>query len=132
MAKLGVTAAGAVVGGVLGSFVGNPMLGAQIGWAVGGLASSFVGNKDQQGPRVAELTIQGSAYGNPIPLVSARAKLAGNVIWCDDIIERKSKKKAGKGGPKVTFRSSRRFATRCSRTTGCAPCSTRACRRCSA
>ena len=101
MAKLGVTAAGAVVGGVLGSFVGNPMLGAQIGWAVGGLASSFVGNKDQQGPRVAELTIQGSAYGNPIPLVSARAKLAGNVIWCDDIIERKSKKKAGKGGPKV-------------------------------
>lgn len=104
MAQLGVAGAGAVVGGVLGSFVGMPMLGAQIGWAVGGVAGAllFPTGKDQHGPRLNDLTVQTSGFGVPIPVVAGRAKLAGNVIWKTDLEERKTTRRQGKGGgPKI-------------------------------
>lgn len=105
MAKLGVAAGGAVVGGVIGSFVGMPMLGAQIGWAVGGIAGAllFPDGKNTEGPRLNDLAVQTSGFGVPIPVVAARAKLSGNVIWKMDLEERKTTRRQGKGGgPKYT------------------------------
>jgi hypothetical protein len=108
MAQLGVAGAGAVVGGIAGSFVGMPMLGAQIGWALGGVAGSLLfppKQADQQGPRLGDLTTQTSGYGNPIPVVAGISKHAGQVIWKTDIEERATTRRQGGkggGGPKVT------------------------------
>ena len=108
MAQLGVAGAGAVIGGIAGSFVGMPMLGAQIGWAVGGVAGALLfppKQPDQNGPRLGDLTTQTSGYGNPIPVVAGHSKLAGQVIWKTDIEERATTRRQGGkggGGPKVT------------------------------
>jgi hypothetical protein len=108
MAQLGVAGAGAVIGGVAGSFVGMPMLGAQIGWAVGGIAGQLLFPEklpDQNGPRLGDLSVQTSGYGVPIPIVAGRSKIAGNVIWKTDLRETATTRRVGgKGGPtqKVT------------------------------
>jgi hypothetical protein len=103
MAQLGVAGAGAVVGAVAGSFVGMPMLGAQIGWAIGGVAGQLLFPTklpDQQGPRLNDLSVQTSGYGVPIPIVAARSKIAGNVIWKTDLRETATRRRVGgKGGP---------------------------------
>jgi hypothetical protein len=106
MAQLGVAGAGAVVGGAIGFFAGNPVLGAQLGWAVGGVAGALLfPNKgpDQVGPRLNDLSVQTSGYGVPIAAVAGQAKLAGNIIWKKDIREQKTTRRQGKGGgPRVT------------------------------
>jgi hypothetical protein len=108
MAQLGVAGAGAVIGGIAGSFVGNPMLGAQIGWAAGGVAGALLfppKQPDQNGPRLGDLTVQTSGYGNPIPVVAGHAKIAGQIIWKTDIEERATTRRQrgkGGGGPKTT------------------------------
>lgn len=102
MAQLAVAGAGAAIGFVVSGF--NP-LGAQIGWALGGVAGAllFPTGEDAEGPRLNDLTVQTSGYGVPIPVVAARAKLAGNVIWKTDLEERRTTRRQGKGGgPKVT------------------------------
>lgn len=51
------------------------------------------------GPRLSDLTIQSSAYGESIPLVwGPQNRLAGNVIWSTGLIERVKKVEGGKGG----------------------------------
>jgi hypothetical protein len=104
MAQLGVAGAGAAVGGVAGFLIGGPAgiyTGAQIGWALGGVAGALLfptKGPNQEGPRLGDLSVQTSGYGVPIPVVAARAKLAGNVIWCTEIEERKTTRRQGKGG----------------------------------
>lgn len=101
MAQLGVAGAGAVVGGVVGSFVGMPVLGAQIGWALGGVAGALLfppKGPDTQGPRLNDLGVQTSGYGVPIAVVAGHTKLSGNVIWATEVEERKTVRRQGKGG----------------------------------
>lgn len=96
MAQLVVGAVGAAVG----FMVGGPM-GAQVGWALGSLIGGTLAAPDQQGPRLAERTVQLASYGSPIAKVYGSGRLAGTLIWSTDIIEAASTESA-KGGPEVT------------------------------
>jgi hypothetical protein len=53
-----------------------------------------------QGPRMGDLKVQSSAYGNAIPIVYGAMRLAGNMIWSTPIIETAhvtSQESGGKG-----------------------------------
>jgi Putative phage tail protein len=95
MASLALGVAGAAVG----SFFGP--LGTSIGWAVGSALGGALFAKGQHGPRLNDLRVQNSAYGQVIPIGYGTIRVAGNVIWSTDLIEEK-KKSSGKGGPKIT------------------------------
>lgn len=96
-----------VVGGIIGwvGSGGNPMgayYGFMIGAALGG--ALFPGSlPDQTGPRLADLKVQNSAYGMMMNVVYGTIRVAGNVIWSDDIVERRVETtQGGKGGPSQT------------------------------
>lgn len=105
MAKLAVT----VAGGMIGGLIGGP-LGAQIGMTLGGALGSSLFGPTTHGPRLDDLTITTSTYGNAIPEVYGTTRIAGNLIWSSGIKENK-KKSGGKGGPKqVSYSYSASFA----------------------
>lgn len=64
------------------------------------IALSFVGRGGimQEGPRLTDSTVMTSTYGNGIPLIIGRCRVAGNMIWATDIEERKQTRKAGGKG----------------------------------
>lgn len=98
MASLVLGAAGAVVG----SIFGGP-LGASIGWAIGSaLGGLLEPKKGQEGPRLSDLHIQNSQYGQPIPIAYGTVRIAGQVIWQTDLQEHKQTSGGKGGGPKVT------------------------------
>lgn len=109
MAQLVVSAIGAAVGFAIGGPVG-----AQWGWMAGSMTGALlgVGQQDVQGPRLSDLKVQASTYGQPIPIVYGTARLAGNVIWSSDMIESSHSESAGGkgGGPEVTTYS---YAVHC-------------------
>ncbi len=92
--------------GVAGAAVGSYFGYASLGWSIG----SMLGNSlfaphqptiNQQGPRLSDLKVQSSMYGNPIPVVYGTSRLAGNVIWATNITETShtsSHSSGGKGG----------------------------------
>lgn len=89
---------------MLGSAV-IPALGIT-GTAVGWMAGSMVGSllfppKMADGPRLSDLSVQTSAYGQPVPLVYGTARLAGNVIWATPLNEHEIEH--GKGGGYSTY-----------------------------
>lgn len=93
---------GAAGGAAIGFFVGGPtgaLYGAQIGMTAGGLIDPPAG-ASIEGPRLKDLSVMVSTYGNAIPLVYGNEnRVAGNVIWSTGLIERAKKKKSGgKGG----------------------------------
>lgn len=88
-----------IAGAVAGSFVGMPALGFALGSALGGVL--FAEDTNVEGPRLQDLTVQDSSYGQPIALVSGRRLISGNVIWLEDNRLREVKHKedlGGKGG----------------------------------
>ena len=89
-------AVGAVIGGYLGGGAGASA-GYAIGSAIGGAVDPPTG-PDQVGPRLGELRVQNSAYGAMIPIVYGGYRVAGNVIWQQDIQEHKHEEEVGKGG----------------------------------
>lgn len=95
MASLVLGAAGAFVG----SFFGP--LGTSIGWAVGSAIGSSLFQKGQQGPRLTDLKMHNSSFGQMIPLLYGAVRIAGNIIWQTDLVEH-AQKSGGKGGPTVT------------------------------
>lgn len=90
------------IGGVIGGFFGMPGLGATLGGIAGGLL--FPGpDVKQEGPRLSDLKVTSSAYGNPIPRLYGRYRAAGNIIWGLPIRETShEEEEGGKGGPTVT------------------------------
>jgi hypothetical protein len=55
---------------------------------------------NQQGPRLGDLKVQASTYGNAIPIVYGSMRLAGNMIWSTPILETAhvtSQESGGKG-----------------------------------
>lgn len=96
MASLALGAAGALVG----SFFGP--LGTSIGWAIGSAAGSMLFAKGQDGPRLTDLKLQNSSYGQMIPLTYGTVRITGNVVWQTDLKEHQQKS-GGKGGPTVTL-----------------------------
>lgn len=93
MATLVLTAVGTALGGPIGG-----ALGAMLGQ---GLDAQLFGPKARQGPRLTDLKVQTSSYGDAIARIYGRLRVAGTVIWATDLIERRSKRSAGKGRPKT-------------------------------
>lgn len=51
-----------------------------------------------EGPRIEDLSVSASTYGNLIPRIYGTMRCGANMIWSAPIEERKKKKRAGKGG----------------------------------
>lgn len=90
-------AVGGVVGAVIGFFMGNPIMGAQIGMTVGGIIDPPDG-PELEGPRLQDKQIIVSTYGNAIPLIyGAENRVSGNVIWSSGLIESSEEEESGGG-----------------------------------
>lgn len=91
-----------ITGFVVGSFFGQPGLGAFVGSQVGN--ALFPAEREKfQGPRLDDLKIQISSYGAPIPVLYGTMRLAGNVIWAAPITEvATDTEEGGKGGVILT------------------------------
>ncbi len=132
MATLALAAVGAAAGGALLpggiSLLGATLSGAAIGSQIGALAGSYVdnalfgasGGKVVEGPRMQKVHLTASTEGAPIPRIYGRARLGGQVIWADDILEQQVTSSSGGSGKgmqssgtstrTVTFRYSASFA----------------------
>jgi hypothetical protein len=97
MATLVLTALGSAIGGPIGGSIGA-FLGQQIDRRI-------FGPGGREGPRLRELAISTSSYGQPIPRQFGRMRVPGTVIWSTDLIESKRKEKGGKGQPSTTVYS---------------------------
>jgi hypothetical protein len=87
---------------VVGGLVGGPV-GAAIGAAVGQqIDGAIFKPKGREGPRLADLKVQASTYGQQIPQLFGTMRVAGSVIWATDLIERRAKSGGGKGRPSTT------------------------------
>jgi len=89
---LGVIGAGLGTAALGAGVVAFGMTGTAIGWTLGTIAGSLLfppkgSHTSQQGPRISDNKIQTSTYGQAIPKVYGRARIAGNIIWSSDIIE---------------------------------------------
>ncbi len=88
---------------VVGSVLGGP-LGAAIGASIGQVVDHAVlfKPKGREGPRLSDLRIQTSRYGDQIPRIFGTMRVAGTVIWATDLIEQRSTSGGGKNTPKTT------------------------------
>ena len=99
MATVVLQAAGAG----LGTLIGGP-LGGLLGRALGAVAGSFIDqklfgdNRTSKGARLSDLRVMASSEGAPIPRLWGRMRVAGQVIWATDFIEKKKTDGGGKGG----------------------------------
>lgn len=93
----------------VGAFFGGPV-GAQIGLLAGTLIGNLIDPPKIEGPRLNDLKLQKSAYGQVIPIVYGTGRIAGNVIDQTDLQEHKNKSRGGKGGPvTITYTYSASF-----------------------
>jgi hypothetical protein len=72
-----------LIGGFIGAFLGGAFgaTGSQIGWLIGSnLAAEGPGMQDP-----GDLRTQTSGYGIPIPKIVGSQRLAGNLIWVQDL-----------------------------------------------
>jgi len=100
MASLVLGAVGFVVGGA----IGGPW-GARIGYAVGSAvgASLSAPKTNVSGPRLNDLRVQSSAWGERIPILYGSYRVSGNLIWSAGIREVVSRtRNRGKGGGSQT------------------------------
>lgn len=97
MATLVLTALGTAIGGPIGASIGA-LIGQQVDQRI--FAPS-----GREGPRLRELAISTSSYGQPIPRQFGRMRVPGTVIWSTDLIESKRKQKGRKGQPSTTVYS---------------------------
>lgn len=119
MATLVFSVAGAAIGSTFGM--------TSLGWTIG----SFIGNQlfPQKtelppvfGPRLGDLKVQTSTYGNMIPLIFGTMRVAGNVIWSTDIQERATTNvvsSGGKGGGGSTSQTQTTYSYSVSCAVGC-------------
>jgi len=94
VATLILTAVGTAVGGPIGGAIGA-FIGRQADSAIFGAGS-------REGPRLRELSVTTSSYGQPIPRHFGRMRVAGTIIWSTELTETRSKSGGGKGKPSTT------------------------------
>ena len=109
-APLVLGVAGAVGGAA--AFPAYAATAASIGFAIGSTVGQYAAQAYMQGPsssqtvqlgaRLQNLKVQNSAYGDAIPIVYGRVRIAGNVIWAKEIREEKvtTTQTTGGGGGK--------------------------------
>ncbi len=84
-------------------------VGRALGGPIGGLLGTFLGGSvdraifgsgpARDGPRLTDLAVQSSAYGQALPRIYGRMRVAGNVIWSSGIRESVQHAGGGKRGP---------------------------------
>jgi hypothetical protein len=87
--------------GTVGAGVGSMFGFASIGWSIGSALGNYFFAPDQpdiEGPRLTDRRVSGSAYGVMRPKLYGTYRMAGEIIWSDEIKERKHKEEQGKGG----------------------------------
>lgn len=104
MASVALGFAGSAIGGMFGGPIGAK-IGGFIGSTIGGMVDNVLFPQKQTGPRLDDLTITVSTYGNPLPLLyGPENRVTGNVIWSTGLLETKKKtKQGGKGAPTVSM-----------------------------
>ena len=95
MATLVLTVVGTVLGGPIGAAVG-----ATLGQVVD--STLLFAPKGRQGPRLNDLRLQTSRYGDPVPQIFGTMRVAGSVSWATDLKERRTKQGCGNGHQSVT------------------------------
>ena len=94
----------------LGTLVGGP-LGGALGAMVGREIDGRVFGPRQEGPRLKDLKVTGSSYGDPVARHYGRVRAPGTIIWATDLKEKSRKSGGGKGQPKTrTYSYSISFA----------------------
>lgn len=93
MATLLLTAVGTALGGPIGGAIGA---------FIGREADQALFGPTRQGPRLKELSVTTSSYGQPLPRNFGRMRVAGTIIWSTELQETKNKDGGGKGQPSVT------------------------------
>lgn len=94
MATLLLTAVGTAVGGPIGGAIGA-LVGQQVDGAV-------FGNGSNEGPRISDLSVTRSTYGQAIPRIFGSMRVPGTIIWATDLQETNETASNGKGKPKTT------------------------------
>jgi hypothetical protein len=88
-----------LVFGALGTLVGGPIGGA-VGALIGREADrALIGTGTRQGPRLKELAVSTSSYGQPIPRQFGAVRAAGTIVWATDMKETRDRVSGGKGQP---------------------------------
>ncbi len=97
----------------LGSAIAGP-----IGAAIGAIAGTVIDraliggpNVKREGPRLNDLTVQNSSYGEALPLTYGTVRLAGNIVWSSGLIERRSEQTQSSKGGSLTTTSYTYFAS---------------------
>ncbi len=105
MAQLAIAATGAVLGSTFGWGIASLGLsGAAVGWAAGSLIGSFfTPTQKSQGPRLDDLKVTGSDYGQVIPWVAGSPRIAGQIVWASNRRETAHTEEVGKGGGGAEF-----------------------------
>lgn len=87
-----------IVLGAVGGAIAGP-IGAVIGSAIGSVVDDriFGSTIRREGPRLQDLSVQGSGYGMAVPLLYGRTRVAGNVIWSTGLREHRAEEKQGGG-----------------------------------
>jgi hypothetical protein len=93
MATLVLSAVGTLVGGPLGGAVGA-LIGRQVD-------AKIIGSPAREGPRLTELAVSTSSYGQPVPQVHGTMRVGGSIIWATDLSENRTTS-GGKGQPRTT------------------------------
>jgi len=101
----------------IGTSIGGP-IGGSIGALIGQQADLLIfGSGTRQGPRLRELAISSSSYGQSIARNFGHIRVPGTVIWSTDLIETRRKDKGRKGQPStVNYSYSASFAVALSST----------------
>jgi Putative phage tail protein len=97
----------------IGSVIAGP-----IGAAIGAIAGTVIDraiiggpNAQREGPRLTDLTVQNSSYGEAWPLPYGTVRIAGNIIWSSGLSERRSEQTQGGKSGSVTTTSYSYFAS---------------------
>jgi hypothetical protein len=99
MASILLTVAGSVAGNAILPGIGGALLGSAGAMLGRTIDNALFGQSSIKGPRLDQLKVQDSSYGNGIPVIYGTARVSGNVIWASDLIETISTESAGgKGG----------------------------------
>ncbi len=101
MAQLVLGVAGAVVGYYA---TGGTPQGAQYGFAIGSaLGASYAASQKRiEGPKLNDLRLTGTEYGQPIPWIRGHPRVASQIWWASDKRQIANETSAGKGsGPTV-------------------------------
>jgi len=102
MATLILGTIGRAVGGPIGGIVGT-FLGAAVDRAA-------LGGGGRDGPRLGDLAVQSSAYGEALPRLYGRMRVAGNLIWSPGIREIRAAGGGKSGGAATSYSYSASFA----------------------